>query len=173
MREKKGGGSSAFERRKGKNRYFAFRGEHMEKRRKAIWVLLMLSVLIVAALCLFDYRTKPTSQTVQLVKDESYFSTFEVDEDAGKVTLVCYLAFCNTSEKKLQFQVSANFQEDQENGLLREGLLKGFRQDTNSDTFTILPNETMRCYVCFPGEYGGYLHKQDRNLPNEIFIENV
>lgn len=131
--------------------------------------VLFLNVAIAAVSLRYFRGNKMVVQEVQFVEKESYFSTFELDEDTGEVTIICYLVFCNKSDKEVQFQVFANFQKDQKNRLLRESLLQGRQPDTSSETFSISPNETLRCYVHFIGEYAGYPHKKDRNLPEKIF----
>ena len=112
------------------------------KRRPWLWLLPVLGLAALAlGLMLFrnpNFRTAPA-----LVEEESWFSGFVVQDNT--VYFLCTLTVRNPTEEAIAVEISGDFSEDFEGGLLLGRELYAFRLDdkVNSD-FLSLDAETQK-----------------------------
>ena len=125
---------------------------------------------------------------IVLLDEQSYFSDFEIEKETGKVTIRCSLNFQNVDDSEHSFCVEADFQKEQEHGLLSKeetSLLRGCEIviDYNSElidgkhafikkaeSLTLQPGETEVYEIAFTGKWGGAETKPDRLLPENIYV---
>ncbi len=157
------------------------------KRRPWLWLLPVLG-LAALALGLMLFRNPNSRTAPALVEEESWFSGFVVQDNT--VYFLCTLTVRNPTEEAIAVEISGDFSEDFEGGLLLGRELYAFRLDdkVNSD-FLSLDAETQKqttdddkrrffllrpggnCFwVVFPGAHGKTDVKQNRLLPPIRFL---
>ena len=127
--------------------------------------ILAILCILCMMLSLFSCQT----EDVKLDKEKSCFSDFKIEND--KVYIYCTLYIDNKSDTEKVISLTASFEEDVENGLLKESLVSGYSLDESTQEFQLEKGEN-QLDVVFIGEYAGVDQKHDRLLP-EIEITEV
>ena len=140
----------------------------MFKRTSACLAIGLLAFLLLTG-C--EDKVEEVELPIQLIAENSFFSDFEIDEKSETVIIDCYLTFRNDTTDDQNFAVAADFQVDEDGGLLDEGKLYGTIRETGADTFCLAAGETKGDYIRFIGDHGGSPMKANRNLPEEITIQ--
>jgi len=125
---------------------------------------ILLFCIVCMLLCLFSCQ----SNDINLNKEKSFFSDFEIEND--KVYIYCTLFLENQSNSQEVVEIKALFESDAKNGLLKEENLYGYTVDENSKTFTLEQGEN-QIDIVFIGEYAGTPEKADRLLPEIEIIK--
>ena len=123
--------------------------------KKILAILCMLCMM----LSLFSCQT----EDIKLDKEKSFFSDFKIEND--KVYIYCTLYIDNKSDTEKVISLTASFEEDVENGLLKEALASGYSLDESTQEFQLEKGEN-QLDVVFVGEYAGVDKKNDRLLPD-------
>ena len=123
--------------------------------KKILAILCMLCMM----LSLFSCQT----EDIKLDKEKSCFSDFKIEND--KVYIYCTLYIDNKSDTEKVISLTASFEEDVENGLLKEALASGYSLDESTQEFQLEKGEN-QLDVVFVGEYAGVDKKNDRLLPD-------
>ncbi len=141
----------------------------VERRKTVLFYMgltISLVILVVTALFLVQFN-KPR---VQLVEKESYFDTFEVDNDETKI--ICVLTIKNNTNEEITFSVNAVFDEDYKNGLVSDKTIEGTWNDTGLAEITLAPKEKLSNEtITFSSQNAGCDTKTDRNLPEIQLVE--
>ena len=102
--------------------------------------------------------------------DESYFDSFNIENDT--VFFNCVFTVENIGEKKV-IEISAKDYQDYVDGLIcSENVIGKNSLNLMEDKF-VVNSGTNILYVSFIGQHGTNTRKNDRLLPNEIFIKQV
>ena len=109
------------------------------------------------------------AKRMTILKSESSFQDFVVENDVVKLS--CDIMIENSTSSDKTVSILANFEEDKENGLLKEAKIVGVDPETNNDYFVIPAYQSKRCRVVFIGTFGGNDQKQNRLLPELKVIE--
>ena len=120
---------------------------------------LVLLCIVCMMLSLFSCQAK----NVELNEEKSYFSDFKIEND--KVYIYCTLFIENKSDAEKVISLNASFEQDVENGLLKEALISGCSLDESTQKFQLKKGEN-QLDVVFVGEYAGVDKKNDRLLPD-------
>lgn len=137
--------------------------------KKSTIIIIIAAVLVVAALSIIVISIVKNNdiQKVVLVKDESYYSDFSVENNT--VRIYCKVVLINNSDSVQSFKIMASFESDK-GKLIKSSELFGTDNSTGKDTFTLNPGEKGNFNVVFQDEFAGTNQKHDRNLP-EIEIQ--
>ena len=123
--------------------------------KKILAILCMLCMMLSLFSCQTEY--------IKLDKEKSCFSDFKIEND--KVYIYCTLYIDNKSDTEKVISLTASFEEDVENGLLKEALASGYSLDESTQEFQLEKGEN-QLDVVFVGEYAGVDKKNDRLLPD-------
>ena len=74
-------------------------------------IVMILSIVIVAAIALF--LVNYSRPRIQLIKKESFFDTFEVDNNETRI--ICILSIKNNTNEVITISVKAMFDQDYQN----------------------------------------------------------
>lgn len=100
--------------------------------------------------------------------EESFYSSFNVD--GNKVYIHCNILIKNPNQNEVNVALAGTFNDDAENGLLKNPILDGYSSNCQTKTF-ILQRGDNWLDVVFIGEYAGKNQKCDRLLPEIQIIE--
>lgn len=115
-------------------------------------------------LCLFSCK----SNDVKLNEEKSYFSNFKIEND--KVYIYCTLYVENKSVSQKVVEIMALFENDAQNGLLKEDAAVGYSIDKGENKINLYNGEN-QIDIVFIGEYAGTPQKSDRLLPEIVITE--
>ena len=106
---------------------------------------------------------------VEVVKNESWFSDFEIQN--GETLIYCELTLKNNSNAPTTFSVKGVFDKDYESGLVSDKVVTGYFEDSGETSITLGPQEKVsNKRIVFKSKNNGCEIKQDRELP-ELRIE--
>ena len=128
--------------------------------KKAIIFVYILCMM----LCLFSCK----SNDVKLNEEKSYFSNFKIEND--KVYIYCTLYVENKSVSQKVVEIMALFENDAQNGLLKEDAAVGYSIDKGENKINLYNGEN-QIDIVFIGEYAGTPQKSDRLLPEIVITE--
>ena len=130
--------------------------------------VMILSIVIVAAIALF--LVNYSRPRIQLIKKESFFDTFEVDNNETRI--ICILSIKNNTNEVITISVKAMFDQDYQNGLVSDKIVEGTWSDTGLTEITLAPKEKVSYKkIIFSSKNAGCDTKVDRNLPEIQLVE--
>ena len=131
-------------------------------------IVMILSIVIVAAIALF--LVNYSRPRIQLIKKESFFDTFEVDNNETRI--ICILSIKNNTNEVITISVKAMFDQDYQNGLVSDKIVEGTWSDTGLTEITLAPKEKVSYKkIILSSKNAGCDTKVDRNLPEIQLVE--
>lgn len=134
-------------------------------------VLMLIALVIILAFLYMNYFRKNTEDgAVEIVKDESFLSEFEVTDN--EVHIYCVVSLRNNSSSSKAVKLAGNFEKEVENGLLKEDSLEAyFIEDNNNSVIIAGDSDIKYIKIEFVGEYAGNAALSNRTLPYIEVIE--
>ena len=129
------------------------------KTKHIYFFLLFMMAVIIVLICVY---AKMKKNNVELLHSDSYYDEFYINKD--KVFLKCYVTIENSSHNDEYIYLTANMEEDADNGLLKSPLVSGYNKK-GSDKFFIPANSKRGYDVIFIGDFAGKSVKLNRRLP--------
>lgn len=136
---------------------------------KVIFLIITIALIGYSLFRVFGGNSKEKCDVI-IVEDKSFLSGFEVKDN--EVHIYCEISLKNNSNETEKVRLIGDFQQESENGLLKESNLEAYfiEMDSNSVEMEGKSNiDYMK--IEFVGEYAGYSRMSNRMLPDIEVIE--
>lgn len=150
------------------------REKKMPDKRGVYLMKVVFLIITIVLICYLLFRAfggnNKEKCDVMIVEDKSFLSGFEVKDN--EVHIYCEISLKNNSNETKKVKLMGDFQQELENGLLKESNLEAYFIEKASNSVEVEGKSNINYMkVEFVGEYAGYSRMSNRMLPDIDVIE--